>query len=137
MAGRSIGQHDREEINRWAAQPDLGPQLAPGRKRRVVAPAPVIEACLATVARDAVELLSSGDIERVRECAATDCALLFFDRSRPGRRQWCADTACGARTRTARYRSRKESPRERQPQPHRTVSRRAGRAARRLDRRDI
>jgi predicted RNA-binding Zn ribbon-like protein len=137
MAGRSIGRDDRNEINRWAARPDLGPQLGSGRKRRVVAPAPVIEACLASVARDAVELLSSGDIERVRECAAKDCALLFFDQSRPGRRQWCADTACGARTRTARYRRRKESPGGRQPQPSRTRSTRVEQPVRQLDRRDI
>lgn len=109
MAGRSPQAVDRDEINRWAGRPDLAPQLGSGLRRTVLAPSPVVEACLASIARDAVDLLSSGDVDRVRECAAEDCALLFFDRSRPGKRRWCADTACGARKRTARYRQRRSS----------------------------
>lgn len=110
MSGRPIKPVDRRQINRWAARPDLVPQLGPGGKCQVATPPRVVEACLATVARDAIELLSSGDIDRVRECAAPDCALLFFDRSRPGKRRWCADSACGTRIRTANYRQRRRPP---------------------------
>ncbi len=96
---------DLEELNRWAARPSLAPQLTPGGKLVWVAARPV-EAMLATIARDAVDLLSGPLAGRVRECAAPDCALLFVDASRPGRRQWCASGACGNRIRTKAYRDR-------------------------------
>ncbi len=96
---------DREELNRWAARAPLAPQLTVGGELVWVAARPV-EATLATIARDAVDLLSGPLAGRVRECAAGDCALLFVDASRPGRRQWCSTEACGNRTRTKAYRER-------------------------------
>src|SRR5436190_13304887 len=90
---------DREELNRWAARGPLAPQLTTGGELVWVAARPV-EGMLATIARDAVDLLSSPLAGRIRECAASDCALLFVDASRPGRRQWCSSGACGNRVRT-------------------------------------
>ena len=85
----------------------LAPQLETGGELLWVAARPV-EAMLATAARDAVELLSGPLAGRVRECSAPDCALLFVDASRPGRRRWCATEACGNRTRTKAYRQRRK-----------------------------
>ena len=96
---------DREELNRWAAGAPLAPQLTPDGKVVWVAARPV-EAMFATIARDAVDLLSGPLAGRIRECGAPDCALLFVDTSRPGRRQWCSGAACGNRARTKSYRQR-------------------------------
>ena len=96
---------DREELNRWAARAPLAPQLTEGGKLLWVAARPA-QAMLATIARDAVDLLIGPLAGRVRECAAPDCALLFVDASRPGRRHWCSSGACGNRIRTKAYRHR-------------------------------
>jgi predicted RNA-binding Zn ribbon-like protein len=98
---------DREEVNRWAARPPLAPQLTADGTLEWVAARPV-EAVLAAVARDAVDLLTGPLAARVRECGAPDCALLFVDLSRPGRRRWCSTEACGNRTRTKAYRERRK-----------------------------
>jgi predicted RNA-binding Zn ribbon-like protein len=98
---------DQEELNRWAARAPLAPQLAAGGELVWVAARPA-EAILATVARDAVDLLSAPLAGRIRECGAPDCALLFVDASRPGRRRWCSTEACGNRTRTKAYRQRRK-----------------------------
>ncbi|HEX4107774.1 MAG TPA: CGNR zinc finger domain-containing protein [Solirubrobacteraceae bacterium] len=100
---------DRDELNRWAARPSLAPQLTAEGGRTLVGERPV-EAVLATIARDAVDLLTGPLAGRIRECAAHDCALLFVDASRPGRRRWCASEACGNRTRTKAYRQRRKEP---------------------------
>jgi predicted RNA-binding Zn ribbon-like protein len=98
---------DRAELNRWAARPPLAPQLSEGDDVVWVSERPV-EAVLATIARDAVELLTGPLAGRIRECGAPDCALLFLDASRPGRRRWCSGTACGNRVRTKTYRTRRK-----------------------------
>lgn len=111
MAGQPAETGDRDAINTWARQPSLVPQLDPEGKRCLWSPGDEVAACLATVACDAVDLLSSPLLGRVRECAAPDCAILFLDRSRPGQRRWCADWACGTKARTADYRRRKAAER--------------------------
>ena len=53
--------------------------------------------------------------DRIRECESPECALLFVDTSRPGRRRWCSSAACGSKDRSASYRRRQQdgSPRPR------------------------
>jgi predicted RNA-binding Zn ribbon-like protein len=98
---------DRARLNRWAAHAPLAPQLTEQRDLIWVSERPV-EAIFATIARDAVDLLSGPLAGRIRECSAPDCALLFVDRSRPGQRRWCSGAACGNRTRTKTYRARRK-----------------------------
>jgi predicted RNA-binding Zn ribbon-like protein len=98
---------DRLELNRWAEHPPLAPQLTAPGELVWVSDRPV-EAALATIARDGIDLLTGPLAGRIRECAAPDCALLFVDSSRPGRRRWCAGEACGNRTRTKAYRQRRK-----------------------------
>jgi predicted RNA-binding Zn ribbon-like protein len=98
---------DREELNRWAASASLAPQLMRGGELEWVGHRPV-EAMLATIARDAVDLLSGPLVARIRECGAPDCALLFVDTSRPGARRWCSTGGCGNRVRTKAYRQRRK-----------------------------
>lgn len=112
MTNHELGAADVAIINRFARGQPLCPQLgADGARETWSGPDPVASG-LATIAADAVELLTSADLlRRVRECDAADCALLFLDTSRPGRRRWCADGACGSRARSAAYRSRLHSSR--------------------------
>jgi predicted RNA-binding Zn ribbon-like protein len=97
---------DRAELNRWATHPPLAPQLTEQGELIWASDRPV-EAAFATIARDAIDLLTGPLAGRIRECAAPDCALLFVDSSRPGQRRWCAGEACGNRTRTKAYRQRR------------------------------
>jgi predicted RNA-binding Zn ribbon-like protein len=79
---------------------------ADGRSRVAVAE-PTATASLAVIARDAVHLLAGPELNRLRECACTDCATLFFDRSPSGRRRWCSMRGCGERVASASYRRRR------------------------------
>ena len=106
MAEAAGNEADRDLLNAWARYSDLAPQVDASRGRVLWAGVRPLRACLATVARDAVGLLTGAEITRVRECAAPDCALLFVDRSRPGKRRWCSDRACGTKARSAAYRRR-------------------------------
>ncbi len=97
---------DVDQINCWAAKPPLAPRLAAdGHTVSWIAARP-IDAALATLARDAIDLVSGPLATRVRECARPDCALLFVDTSKPARRRWCSMEVCGNRTKTAAYRAR-------------------------------
>jgi predicted RNA-binding Zn ribbon-like protein len=58
------------------------------------------------VARSAAEMLISGELDRVRECAAHDCGWLFFDESRNRSRRWCSMQTCGNRAKVDRFRTR-------------------------------
>ncbi len=70
------------------------------------APAVHLERVLWPTLRAAAALLTSPDRERVRECAARDCAWLFLDRSRNGSRRWCDMAVCGNREKARRFQSR-------------------------------
>jgi predicted RNA-binding Zn ribbon-like protein len=100
---------DVDVVNRWAAEPPPAPQLAPDGRTVAWRAGEPVEAALAAIARDAVDLVSGPLAARVRECAAPDCALLFVDTSRPGRRRWCSMAACGNRVKTAAYRRRRSA----------------------------
>lgn len=100
-----LDRDDLAQINHWAQRPPPTPQLDRSRQVSWVAERPV-EAALAMIARDAIDLISGPFAGRIRECAAADCALLFVDTSRPGRRRWCSMDGCGNRVKTRTYRHR-------------------------------
>ena len=58
------------------------------------------------VARSAAELLTSDELDRVRECANETCGWLFIDRSRNRSRRWCDMSECGNVAKVRRYRQR-------------------------------
>jgi predicted RNA-binding Zn ribbon-like protein len=68
---------------------------------------------LAHVVRSAVELWTSPQLDRVRICAAEDCAWIFLDESRNRSRQWCDMTVCGNRAKARRFYMRERSHRTR------------------------
>jgi predicted RNA-binding Zn ribbon-like protein len=98
---------DVDTINEVAAGADLAPHLAGGgRKPGLATPRRVFS----TIARDAISAFGAGS-SRIRHCGADDCALIFFDSSRPNSRRWCSMKRCGNRTKVRTHRSReKESP---------------------------
>ncbi|HEY9326843.1 MAG TPA: CGNR zinc finger domain-containing protein [Streptomyces sp.] len=96
---------DLEVINEAAARPALAPVIAPTGKRQW-AGTPDGTHLAATVARDAVELLTGPFAHRIRTCAAEDCHLVYVDISRPGRRRWCSMEHCGNRHKVRALRAR-------------------------------
>jgi predicted RNA-binding Zn ribbon-like protein len=104
IGGRPLAAAPLATINAIAARPDPAPALLRDGTLAWSADAPA-SAALSRVARDAIAVLG-GSAERLRECAARDCAFLFLDTSRPGRRRWCAMNRCGNRQHVRDHRSR-------------------------------
>jgi predicted RNA-binding Zn ribbon-like protein len=64
------------------------------------------------VVESAVELLTEGDLSRVKQCPGTgDCGWLFYDASRNGTRRWCSMEGCGSRAKMRRHYAKRRSPR--------------------------
>jgi predicted RNA-binding Zn ribbon-like protein len=100
-AGRSLARDDVEVVNGFARRPDV-PRVLPGGQSP--GPATVAQA-LSSVARDAVDVLTTHR-DRVRECDADDCPLVFLDLSRAGNRRWCSMQRCGNRHKVRSHRAR-------------------------------
>jgi predicted RNA-binding Zn ribbon-like protein len=64
---------------------------------------PALDRMLWPVLRSAADLLTSGDLDRVRVCAADKCDWLFLDKSRNRSRRWCDMTVCGNRDKVRRH----------------------------------
>ncbi|MEO3804190.1 ABATE domain-containing protein [Nonomuraea sp. B1E8] len=113
--GRLPDLGDIEVINEAVtAAPRPLPQLtiADGRLASGDTGAPVndVSAALGLVARDAIELLLSSKVRRVRVCASDRCALRFLDQSQGGRRRWCSMSRCGNRVKAQRHHLRTRAP---------------------------
>ncbi|HVU24941.1 MAG TPA: CGNR zinc finger domain-containing protein [Opitutus sp.] len=65
-----------------------------------------LELPLQAVVRETAELLTSGRLDRVRECAGDTCGWLFLDETRNHSRQWCDMRGCGNRAKVRRHRAR-------------------------------
>lgn len=95
----------RELVNRAAKVAPPTPRVDASGAMLWAAADPV-EATLSLVARDAVDLVTSAAMDRVRECPGQSCGALFSDNSRPGNRRWCSMGACGNRAKKDTIRSR-------------------------------
>ncbi|WP_381562412.1 CGNR zinc finger domain-containing protein [Streptomyces eurythermus] len=95
----------RTLVNEAAAHPVPVPALTASGRLAWHAADPV-RATLALVARDALDLVTSPAVGRVRDCAGTACGALFLDTSRPGTRRWCSMGTCGNRAKKAALRRR-------------------------------
>ncbi len=60
------------------------------------------------VVRSAADLLTSQDLERVRQCARDGCDWLFLDLSKNQSRRWCSMETCGSRVKSRRYYRRRK-----------------------------
>jgi predicted RNA-binding Zn ribbon-like protein len=62
------------------------------------------------VARDAVLLLESGPLDRVKRCPGNeDCGWVFLDTSKNSSRRWCSMAGCGNRAKARRHARRSDS----------------------------
>ncbi|MFC9914336.1 CGNR zinc finger domain-containing protein [Streptomyces sp. NPDC127197] len=109
VTNRRLGEEfDREAldaVNAAARKTPVTPQLTPTGRLTEATP----EQALATVARQAVELLSGPDVPLMKECGNPECTRVYIDRSRGMRRQWCGMESCGNKIKAAAYRARKKS----------------------------
>jgi len=100
---------DIATINVWAARATLVPELssdgrsADWRSERTLSPV------LATIARDAIDLLTRISPTRIKLCADPTCRGLFVDESRPGKRRWCSMNFCGNRAKSRTFARRHQS----------------------------
>ncbi|MFJ3672496.1 CGNR zinc finger domain-containing protein [Streptomyces sp. NPDC090106] len=92
-------------VNAAARRTPVTPQLTPAGRLTEATP----EQALATVARQAVELLSGEDVPLLKECGNPECTRVYIDRSRGMRRQWCGMESCGNKIKAAAYRARKKT----------------------------
>lgn len=71
-----------------------------------------LDCLLWPVVLSAAELLTSDDLDRVRECDGHGCGWLFIDNSRNRSRRWCSMESCGNRAKARRHyqRSRDATP---------------------------
>ncbi|HML29110.1 MAG TPA: CGNR zinc finger domain-containing protein [Hyphomicrobium sp.] len=49
------------------------------------------------VANAMAEMLCKDELAKVKVCEASECTLLFLDRTRGGKRRWCSMSSCGNR----------------------------------------
>jgi predicted RNA-binding Zn ribbon-like protein len=70
----------------------------------------VLDSILWPIPLSAADLLTSGDLAKLRLCAGPDCGWLFLDTSRNRRRQWCDMRDCGNRAKVRRLRARRAQP---------------------------
>ena len=65
-----------------------------------------LDSVLLPVARAAEALLTSGGLDRLRQCGGEGCGWLFLDQSRNHRRRWCTMEDCGNLAKVRRFRRR-------------------------------
>jgi predicted RNA-binding Zn ribbon-like protein len=58
------------------------------------------------VSLSAADLLTSGDLSRLRQCGGHECGWMFLDTSRNRSRHWCDMKDCGNRAKVSRFRQR-------------------------------
>ena len=68
-----------------------------------------LERLLWPLTRSASELLTSAELNRVRECGGDDCGWLFVDTSRNRSRRWGDMKSCGNRAKAQRHYQRKRT----------------------------
>ncbi|SOB83183.1 CGNR zinc finger domain-containing protein [Streptomyces sp. 1331.2] len=117
--GETGAAEDYATLNQAAEHPPLVPRIAPDGTAAAPAPADGSQ-LVSTLARDAIALLTGPYADRIRECGAHNCQLVFVDTSRPGRRRWCSMERCGNRHKVRALRARRETeepPHPLQPSP--------------------
>ncbi len=62
-------------------------------------------ALLGPITASALELFLSSDLSRLKQCPASDCGWLFYDRSKNNSRRWCDMATCGNRQKAAKFRA--------------------------------
>ena len=111
-AGRAVAAADLAILNERLALAQAGRQLVVAAQGFVWAWLPdsgVLDRLLWPVALAAAELLTAGELTRVKQCADASCGWLFIDTSRNRSRRWCAMSDCGNRAKARRFYQRSRS----------------------------
>lgn len=75
-----------------------------------------LDTLLARLAWSAAQLLTAGNLTRLRQCANPECGWLFLDTTRNWSRRWCSMADCGSRAKARRYYQRKRERADAEPQ---------------------
>ncbi|MFQ5873107.1 MAG: CGNR zinc finger domain-containing protein [Dehalococcoidia bacterium] len=67
-----------------------------------------LDRVLWSMVESTANLLTSEQLDRVRQCASSDCSSLFLDTSKNRRRRWCEMKTCGNRAKARRHYQRKK-----------------------------
>lgn len=105
LDGRPLPTEAVAEVNLHAAGLPVAVRLGP---EGVIRTGPVAQG-LASLAREAVQLVGGDEAALLRECARPECTQVYLDRSRGHRREWCAMKTCGNRVKAANYRARQHA----------------------------
>lgn len=101
------GEYDVRSIdllNETAEATPIRPYLPGGSTS---AAPPSLSAILSTIAGNAIDVVTSPG-QRIRRCAGENCALIYFDHSRPNSRRWCSMARCGNRAKVRAHRTADE-----------------------------
>ncbi len=112
-AGRPIASGDLAAINQVLPLAMAGPRLVSTSsgfdwdwEDNVLR----LDCMLMPVVRSAAQLLTSGELDRIGECADDrGCGYLFFDISRNRSRRWCDMNSCGNRAKARRHYARQRA----------------------------
>jgi predicted RNA-binding Zn ribbon-like protein len=106
LEGRRPKSADVDLLNKWAAEPQLTPQLLrSGGIRR----AGTVAQVLSSVAADLLDLVAGPDVENVKRCAHDGCTRLYVDSSRAKNRHWCGMGTCGNKAKVRAFRERQRA----------------------------
>jgi len=107
VAGAKPGERDLPTFNGYLAEANSHLQLKTWGKGFRLAWAEEQEAPLDSVlwpiARSASELLTSDDLQYLRECDDDTCRWMFVDRSKNHSRRWCDMKVCGNRVKARKF----------------------------------
>jgi predicted RNA-binding Zn ribbon-like protein len=106
LGGHPYSGRDVDVVNLYASTPNLPPSLDGGSRQAGRTRARATQA-LSTIARDAVAVFGADARERLRECGADDCNLVYLDVSRSRNRRWCSMQRCGNRAKVRAHRARR------------------------------
>lgn len=112
---REVAEADAAALNSALQRVNVGSIITPGKTQLAwhwVEKNTGAERFLGTIVRSAVELLTSDDIERIKQCASEKCSWLFLDRSRSSNRRWCEMRTCGSQHKAKAYYHRKTAERQ-------------------------
>lgn len=103
IVGRHASRSDLSALNRHGQAEPVAVALKPDG---TVTRSGTMDAVLASIGRDAIELLGGQDAPRLRQCQRDGCTRMFVDRSHGRNRTWCGMRECGNRVNAAAYRRR-------------------------------
>jgi len=112
LLGRGAAQSDLVVLNEELQTARSARQLAAtsrGFEWRWGKPGVAFDKILWLVAESAADLLTTGDLSRLRQCGGDDCGWLFEDITRNRSRHWCDTRDCGNRDRVRRFRLQQRS----------------------------